>query len=383
MASILKRVPRREAARVRRRIAHPHHQAGGAGGCSPPTPSPRRPTPPRRSSTSSSRSAAEDALEYARSRSSIIVMILLALVSFSYRQTIFAYPSGGGSYVVAKRQPRRDAGAGRRGVAADRLRAHRGGVDLGRRRARSPSAVGELRPAPGASSASVLILRPGAGQPAGAARSRAPCSPVPTYVYILALGAPDRLRPVPGLLRRPRGPGPGHRALQRLHRRQVLRRRPRWRHRLPVRRGRSRRAPSALTGVEAISNGVPAFKKPESKQRGQHAHRHGLRSSAATSSPSRSLAHHLKPTLSGGRDDPLPARRGRVRPRGRSCTGAAGLDHGHPEPGRQHRLRRLPPRRVDPGQGQLPAPPALQPGRPAGVLQRRHRPRRRRRPSSS
>src|SRR5690348_13874351 len=33
---------------------------------------------------------------------SIIVMVLLALVSFSYRQTIFAYPSGGGSYVVAK-----------------------------------------------------------------------------------------------------------------------------------------------------------------------------------------------------------------------------------------------------------------------------------------
>jgi amino acid transporter len=32
----------------------------------------------------------------------IIVVILLAIVAFSYRQTIFAYPSGGGSYVVSK-----------------------------------------------------------------------------------------------------------------------------------------------------------------------------------------------------------------------------------------------------------------------------------------
>src|SRR5256885_4651756 len=31
-----------------------------------------------------------------------IVVILLAIVAFSYRQTIFAYPSGGGSYVVSR-----------------------------------------------------------------------------------------------------------------------------------------------------------------------------------------------------------------------------------------------------------------------------------------
>ena len=33
---------------------------------------------------------------------SIAVVILLAIVVFSYRQTIYAYPSGGGSYIVAK-----------------------------------------------------------------------------------------------------------------------------------------------------------------------------------------------------------------------------------------------------------------------------------------
>ena len=32
----------------------------------------------------------------------IIVAILLAIVTLSYRQTIFAYPSGGGSYVVSR-----------------------------------------------------------------------------------------------------------------------------------------------------------------------------------------------------------------------------------------------------------------------------------------
>src|ERR1019366_7601357 len=32
---------------------------------------------------------------------SISIIILLAIVSFSYRQTIMAYPQGGGSYTVA------------------------------------------------------------------------------------------------------------------------------------------------------------------------------------------------------------------------------------------------------------------------------------------
>src|SRR6185503_11866554 len=33
---------------------------------------------------------------------SIAVATLLTIVAFSYRQTIFAYPSGGGSYVVSR-----------------------------------------------------------------------------------------------------------------------------------------------------------------------------------------------------------------------------------------------------------------------------------------
>ena len=33
---------------------------------------------------------------------SLVIAVLLWLITFSYRQTIHAYPSGGGAYIVAK-----------------------------------------------------------------------------------------------------------------------------------------------------------------------------------------------------------------------------------------------------------------------------------------
>jgi amino acid transporter len=36
------------------------------------------------------------------SRIAVVIAAILAVVVFSYRQTIYAYPSGGGAYVVAK-----------------------------------------------------------------------------------------------------------------------------------------------------------------------------------------------------------------------------------------------------------------------------------------
>src|SRR2546426_3815976 len=33
---------------------------------------------------------------------SLVVIVLLAIVTASYRQTLYAYPSGGGSYVVSR-----------------------------------------------------------------------------------------------------------------------------------------------------------------------------------------------------------------------------------------------------------------------------------------
>ena len=48
----------------------------------------------------------------------IVVAVLLLIVILSYRQTVYAYPSGGGAYIVVQGQPRRVAVARRRGVAA-------------------------------------------------------------------------------------------------------------------------------------------------------------------------------------------------------------------------------------------------------------------------
>ena len=134
----------------------------------------------------------------------------------------------------------------------------------------------------------------------------------------------------------------------------------------------------ALSGVEAVSNGVPAFKKPESEQRGDDARRRW----ASSSAPASSACRCWPPTSSPYRGDERPDRH---RPDGRVHLRRQGrpvLDHAdrhlrHPDPGRQHRLRRLPAAVVDHRPRRLPAPPVRQPRRPAGVLQRRHLPRRR------
>ena len=64
------------------------------------TRSARRRTRPRRSCVSCSWPAPRRCS--CRSRSSIAITILLAVVSISYRQVCRAYPNGGGAYVVAK-----------------------------------------------------------------------------------------------------------------------------------------------------------------------------------------------------------------------------------------------------------------------------------------
>ena len=63
----------------------------------------------------------------------IAIVALLAILVFSYRQVIDAYPSGGGAYAVSRanlgtHQPRRRCGAGRR------LHPHRRRLDRRRRR---------------------------------------------------------------------------------------------------------------------------------------------------------------------------------------------------------------------------------------------------------
>ena len=79
----------------------------------------------------------------------IAVAVLLAIVVTSYRQTIFAYPSGGGSYVVSRENLGENPSLDRGRVAARRLHPHRRGVDLrGRRRDRVDPRVPRPREAP-------------------------------------------------------------------------------------------------------------------------------------------------------------------------------------------------------------------------------------------
>ena len=61
------------------------------------------------------------------------ILILLVIVFFSYRQTIAAYPHGGGSYTVATENLGERAGTACRRRADDRLHPYRGGRDLRRR----------------------------------------------------------------------------------------------------------------------------------------------------------------------------------------------------------------------------------------------------------
>ena len=133
----------------------------------------------------------------------------------------------------------------------------------------------------------------------------------------------------------------------------------------------------ALTGVEAISNGVPAFKKPESHNAATTLMAMGAILGVAFIGLS-VLAHNLQPTVSENetllstmarylyRGRPQQPRQHRRRP----VLRAPVLHLRHPDPGGQHRLRRLPPGVVDHRRRRLPAPPAQQPGRPPRVLQR-------------
>ena len=65
---------------------------------------------------------------------SFAVAGLLAIVVISYRQTIRAYPEGGGAFSGQLREPRGHPRGGGGRLAAHRLRPHRGGVGVGRGR---------------------------------------------------------------------------------------------------------------------------------------------------------------------------------------------------------------------------------------------------------
>src|SRR3954451_21820758 len=188
----------------------------------------------------------------------IIVAVLLAIVSFSYRQTIFAYPSGGGSYIVSRENlgelPSLVAGASllvdyvltvavsiSSGVAAI--------ISIPRFRGLENERVALCL---------ILVLVVTVANLRGIKESGRVFA-VPTYVYIFSLGG----LVIYGLLRTSFGhldPVPYDAAAAA----QVRNVTGGTLGLFVLLRGFSSGA-VALTGVEAISNGVPAFKEPAAK----------------------------------------------------------------------------------------------------------------------
>ena len=132
----------------------------------------------------------------------------------------------------------------------------------------------------------------------------------------------------------------------------------------------------ALTGVEAIANGVPAFKPPEAKN-------------AANTMLTMAIllgvlfigitfvadGFGIRPTEPGRADGRRHGRRRGLRRRDDPVSPLPGRDGADPLPGRQHELQRLPPARRDPGPGRVHAAPVRVPRRPPRLLLGDRRPR--------
>ncbi len=188
---------------------------------------------------------------------SIIVMVLLVLVITSYRQTIFAYPGGGGSYVVSRENlgetPSLIAGAS---LLVDYILTVAVSVSAGV--AAITSAFPALRPERVEICLAFIAIMTMANLRGMKESGRLFAGP--TYVYIISLG----LLITVGLFRLATGSLdpmlPDTEAVDELTGGGALT----GLTVLIFLRAFSSGA-VALTGIEAISNGVPAFKKPESK----------------------------------------------------------------------------------------------------------------------
>jgi amino acid transporter len=188
----------------------------------------------------------------------IVVCVLLAIVTFSYRQTIYAYPSGGGSYIVSRENlgemPSLVAGAS---LLVDYI------LTVAVSIASGVAAIISIPAFRGLADQRilmclVLIALVTMANLRGVKESGRVFA-IPTYVYIVALGTMLAI----GLFRTYFGDidpvpfDPSHAEdIERLTGGSL--------GVFLLLRGFSSGA-VALSGVEAISNGVPAFRKPEAK----------------------------------------------------------------------------------------------------------------------
>jgi amino acid transporter len=181
---------------------------------------------------------------------SIVIAILLAIVVLSYRQTIFAYPNGGGSYVVAKENLGALAGL----VAAASLLTDyvlTVAVSVASGVLAVTSAVPELASHAVALSLSVLVLLVLVNL--RGVRESGYTFAFPTYAFIGSVGALIAVGFVRGLVSGwPAAHVPDAAPVGLAGSVGLI---------VVLRAFAS--GCSALTGVEAISNGVPAFRRPQ------------------------------------------------------------------------------------------------------------------------
>ena len=137
---------------------------------------------------------------------------------------------------------------------------------------------------------------------------------------------------------------------------------------------------SSLTGVEAISNTVNVFRKPQGRQRAPRAHRHGLHSGVPAGrcrlSGPRHPRHAVSHRISVGAFANCPCGLRQRRDRRRLLRPGPGSDRRHLVHRCQHQFQRFSGAGQFRRRGPLPAAPAHQTRSPAGVLERHHHARR-------
>ena len=288
---------------------------------------------------------------------SIAIVLLLALVTISYEQTIHAYPGGGGAYIVA----RDNLGELAAQVAGGALLMDyilTVAVSMSSGVAQLVSAFPALFPF----RVAIAVVLVGCVMLINlrGVRESGTVVAVPTFFFIAVMYATvgtALFRHFAGSLGAVVDPPPLHADA---HVGAVT---------LFLLLHAFSSGTTALTGVEAISNGIPAFKEPRSRNAGiTLLWMAGILGSL-----------FLGDQLPGGadrggavrdRDRDLAARAHRVRRTRRPLPGDDRRHGAHPGDGRQHRLRGLPAPGGAAGPGRLPAAPAHLPRQPARLLAR-------------
>ena len=247
--------------------------------------------------------AGQQALEYLVPIA-LIVVVLLVIVITSYRQTLYAYPQGGGSYIVSRenlgKMPSLVAGAS---LLVDYTLTVAVSVSAGV--AAITSAFPELRDQRVALCLAFLVLLVALNLRGVKESGR--LFAAPTYVYLLTLGS----LLVVGLVRSYTGDlaalEPNQAALDELtHGGALLT----GITAMALMRAFSSGA-VALSGIEAISNGVPAFRKPEPKNASATLVAMGVILASFFFGIS-VLAHRLRPTVEEGGETLLSIMAGEV-----------------------------------------------------------------------